>query len=181
MELEDRIYTLMMDALDGTISADDMVELEDHLQARPSYMAEWRAMQTIDTLFRQTPALTPGADFAQRTLERLPNRQVRIWVISAMYVSLLVSGILPLLLGLWVFNQLRDVLVEPAFVEMILQTLADGAQVATAVGRAILSGAGELVMQQPVILGWLLILGGIASLWGGIYRQLTSPYGQLTR
>ena len=174
MELEDRIYALMMDALDGEISAEDQAELDAHLEARPSYLAEYQAMQTIDTLFRQTPALTPAADFTQRTMERLPNRAVRIWLISAIYMSLLVSGILPILLGLWVFNQLGDVLAGPAIVQVALQILTEGYQIATAVTRAIMSAAGELIVQQPMILGWLLVLGGIASLWGGLYRQLLS-------
>lgn len=177
MELEDRIYSLMMDALDGDISVEDQAELDAHLEARPTYMAEFQAMQTIDTLFRQTPALTPAADFTQRTMERLPNRTARIWVVSAIYMALLVSGILPLMLGLWVFNQLG---LEPAFVTSTLQVFAEGYQIATAVTRALLVTAGEFVAQQPMVLGWLLVLGGIASLWGGLYRQLLSGPTQVS-
>ncbi len=174
MELEDRIYALMMDALDGELTPDEQTELNAHLEARPSYKAEWLAMQSVDQLLRQSPTIAPAADFAQRTIARLPNQQVRIWVISAVYISLLITGILPLVLGLWVFSQLGDELIEPAFIEMALQSLAEGYQVALAVSRAMVSAMGELVIQQPVLLGWLLVLGGIASLWGGIYRQLVT-------
>lgn len=180
MELEDRIYTLMMDALDGEISDEDRAELNAHLQARPSYMAEFQAMQTIDTLFRQTPALVPTADFTQRTIERLPNRSVRIWVVSTIYITLLVSGILPLLLGLWVFNELGDTVEGPVFIESTLQMLTEGYQVATAVARAMLLATGELIAQQPIVLGWLLVLGGVVSLWGGLYRQLLSSPRQVS-
>ena len=175
MELEDRIYALMMDALDGELSLSEQSELDAHLEDRPSYMAEWQAMQAIDTLLRQSPKMVPAADFAQRTLERLPSRQVRVWVISAVYISLLITGILPLLLIVWVFSQLGDVLVEPAFMQTVIQMLSEGYQVAAAISKAMLSAIGELVIQQPVLLGWLLVLGGIVSLWGGVYRQLLTP------
>ena len=174
MELEDRIYTLMMDALDDEISAADRAELTAHLDARPIYMAEWQAMQAIDTLLRQSPILLPAADFVQRTFERLPNRQVRLWIISTLYISLLISGILPLLLGVWIFSQLGDVLVEPSFIQTVVQVFAEGYQIGAAVTRALINATGELIVQQPVVLGWLLVLGGIASLWGGVYRQLLS-------
>lgn len=178
MEFEDRIYELMMEALDGTISASEQSELESHLRAHPSYMAEWQAMQAIDTLFRQTPALSPAADFAQRTMARLPNRRVRIWVLSAIYFSLLVSGTLPILLGIWVFNQLGEVLVQPALLQTVLQLVNTGIAIAVAVFGAAMDVATEFVVQQPAVLGWLLVLGGMVSLWGGVYRQLLGQSSQ---
>lgn len=180
MELEDRIYALMMDALDGELSTEERSELEDYLEARPSYKAEWQAMQAVDRLLHQSPAMAPSSHFAQMTLEHLPNRQVRIWVISLVYVSLLVSGVLPLLLGIVVFSQLGDAIVEPAFIQTVGQMVAEAYQVATAVSRAVISAAGQLIVEQPVVLGWLLVLGGVASLWGGLYRQLLTPNRQLT-
>lgn len=180
MELEDRIYALMMGALDGDISDEDRAELNAHLEARPSYMAEFQAMQTIDTLFRQTPALVPAADFTQRTIERLPNRSVRIWVVSMIYILLLVSGILPILLGLWVFSALGETVEGPVLIEFTLQMLSEGYQVATAVTRAMMLASGELIAQQPILVGWLLVFGGIVSLWGGLYRQLLSSPQQVS-
>ncbi|HEX6384541.1 MAG TPA: zf-HC2 domain-containing protein, partial [Anaerolineae bacterium] len=97
----DEIYTMMMDALDGELSASNRIELESHLRACPPCAREWQALLAIDMLFRQTPALRPAADFAQRTLARLPNRRYRIWAIMAVYVLLLLSGMLPLFLGVW--------------------------------------------------------------------------------
>lgn len=180
MELEDRIYALMMDALDGELSASEQSELDAHLEARPTYMAEWQAMQAVHNLLERSAMVVPAADFAQRTLVRLPNRQVRVWVISAVYISLLISGILPLLLGIWVFSQLGDVIVEPAFLQTLGQMFAEGYQVATAVSKAMISAIGQIIIEQPVLLGWLLVLGGIASLWGGVYRQLVTPSRQLS-
>lgn len=180
MELEERIYALMMDALDGELTPVEHEELQAHLIAHPSYMAEWQAMQAIDTLFRQTPALTPTADFAQRTLARLPNRQTRVWLIGAIYGLLLVSGVLPLLLGLWVYNQLGDVLAEPAFLNSVWLALGNGLQILSAVLEAMLKGAGELILQQPAVLGWLLVMGGLVFLWGGLYRQLETQPSQIS-
>lgn len=180
MELEDRIYALMMDALDGDISVADQAELDAHLEARPSYMVEWQAMKAVDSLLQQSPTAMPSANFSQRTMARLPNRQVRVWVISAVYMSLLISGALPLLLGVWIFSQLGDVLVQPAFVQISLQVLSEWYQVAVTVTKAMITAGGQFVVQQPIVLGWFLVLGGIASLWGGLYRQLLMPQRQLS-
>jgi hypothetical protein len=37
---------------------------------------------------------------------------------------------------------------------------------------ALLSGFGELAIQQPAIIGWFLVIFGIVSVWGGVSRQL---------
>ena len=78
-------YTLMMDALDGELAGDHKEDLEAHLRACPTCTREWQALLAIDTLFKQTPALSPAIGFTQRTLARLPNRKYRVWSISALY------------------------------------------------------------------------------------------------
>ena len=170
----DEIYTMMMDALDGELSAHDHVELESHLRACPLCNREWQALLAIDTLFRQTPALGPAADFTQRTLARLPNRRYRLWVISAIYILLLLSGALPLLLVAWVVSQFGPMITEPAAIPDLVATIDRTLQLTGTVLRALLSGVGEFLIQQPAVLGWLLVMAGFVFLWSGIYRQLVS-------
>lgn len=180
MEQEERIYMLMMDALDGELSAAEHDELQSHLRTRPALMREWQALHTIDTLLRSTPALQPAADFTQRTIARLPNHRARIRVISVVYVLLLLSGILPLLLGLWVINRLGAVLSEPALLGGFGQVVYNGLQVAGAVVRALFSSVGEFVTQQPAVLGLLLVMVGVVFVWSGVYRQLVGQSRQIS-
>jgi len=165
-------YLLMMDALDGELAEAQNVELEAHLRACPSCLQEWQALLAVHTLLQQTPALSPAVDFAQRTLARLPNRRVRIWTLTAIYVLLLLGGILPLALGIWFVFLLRPVLSEPTILSSISQSIGQALQVMGTIAGALLAGLGEMIVQQPAIVGWLLVLLGIISIWGGVSRQL---------
>lgn len=167
----DEIYEMMMDALDGELTAAEHQLLESHLRAHPLLRREWQAMQTIDTLFRQTPALQPAADFAQRTLAQLPNRRTRLWTVGLLYIVLLFSGALPMLLGLITVTLLRPVLSQPGLLENLWASITEVTQVIGAVTTALLNGAGDLIVQQPMLVGWLLVLTGVVALWGGVYRQ----------
>ena len=164
-------YLLMMDALDGELAAGNKHELEVHLRACPACAREWQALLAIEMLFRQTPALAPAAGFTQRTLARLPNHRYRVWAISTMYVMLLSGGALPILIGVWAYNNLGPLLNEPSLWRTLWQSVAQNLQVAGTVLNALLSGAGEFVVQQPAVVGWLLVLMGIVSLWSGVFQQ----------
>jgi anti-sigma factor RsiW len=173
MEHEE-VITLMMDALDGELADDHNRDLEAHLRACPNCNREWQALLAIDTLFR----LMPPAGFAQRTLARLPNQSARIWTIGAFYLSFLMAGTLPMLIGFWVVSKLGPALSEPTLVRSVLQTLDRVLEVSGAVITALLTGAGEFLLQQPMVIGWLLVLVGVVSVWGGVYRQVLSPQTQ---
>ena len=165
-------YLLMMDALDGELAEAQNLELEVHLRACPSCLQEWQALLAVHTLLQQTPALSPAVDFAQRTLARLPNRRVRIWTLTAIYALLLLGGILPIALGVVLAFVLRPVLSEPTILSSISQSIGQALQVMGTIAAALLAGLGEMIVQQPAIVGWLLVLLGIISIWGGISRQL---------
>lgn len=172
-------YLLMMDALDGELLADEQRLLESHLRACPFCMQEWQAMSAIEALFRRSPMLSPVAGFTHRTLARLPNRRARVWAMAVVYITLLMSGLLPLLLVAAAALALMPLLREPVIVDNTLQLLAKGWQLAGAVVKALFNGAGQLLVEQPAISGWLLVMAGIVFLWSGVYRQLlTAPAGQ---
>jgi anti-sigma factor RsiW len=174
----ENVYILMMDALDGEIEANHQVELETHLHTCPTCMEEWQALLIIDTLFRQTPAVMPAADFAQRTMARLPNRARRVWTIAAIYLATLLAGTLPALIGFWAVTTWGPVLTQPTLIRIVLGSLDKMLQVAGTVTSALLSGAGQFVLQQPTVIGWLLVMAGIVALWSGVYQQVLSPQTQ---
>jgi hypothetical protein len=101
---------------------------------------------------------------------------LRIFVTGSIYSLLLISGILPLAIFIWLVIQFAPALNQPAFVDGLLQA---GSQVVQ-LGQAALSACwqglgtlGELLGQQPAILGWLFVMIGVVFLWGGVYSQLT--------
>jgi anti-sigma factor RsiW len=173
MEHEEFI-TLMMDALDGELSNNGKHDLEAHLRACPECNREWQALSAIDRLFRNTPALSPAAGFAQRTIARLPNRKVRVWAISAIYGLVLLSGLVPILLTILAITRLGPVLSQPALVQSVVQSLQTTFQVGGTILSALLTGVGEMILQQPSLIGWLMVMFGIVFLWGGVYRQLST-------
>ena len=171
MEHEE-FYMLMMDALDGELLADEQRLLESHLRACPDCMREWQAMSAIDALFRRSPMLSPAADFTQRTLARLPNRRLRLWLMGVVYVALLMAGLLPVLLVVGTAVLLASSVGEPAALSSGLAWLVEGVQLGGVVVGAVFTAVFRQVVEQPSIIGWLLVMVGIVFLWSGVYRQM---------
>ena len=95
-----------------------------------------------------------------------------MWLLSGINALLLFSGTLPVLFGIWALTRYGSVVTQPGVVQGLVQSTAQIAQVIGAIFSALLSGIGEFVVQQPVVIGWLLVMIGIVSVWSGVYRQL---------
>lgn len=172
MEHEERYYTMMMSALDDELPAAERDELMAHLHTCPECGREWRALLAIDLLFRQTPLLMPAVDFATRTLALLPNRRVRVRALGAVYGLLLLCGLVPLLLGVFLAVRYAPVLNEPALLGHVWSSLAGVGRLASTVVSALFAGAGRFVIEQPAVVGWLIVLAGFVFLWGGVFQRL---------
>jgi anti-sigma factor RsiW len=173
MEHEERYFTLMLEALDDELAADERAELEAHLGVCPDCTLEWRALSAIEALFRQTPILMPAVDFAERTLARLPGRRARRWALGTIYAVLLVSGIAPLLLLLFLVGRYAPILSRPELLGGVWGSLGAAGRAMATVVDALLTGAGRVVVEQPIVIGWLVILAGLVFLWGGIFHRLS--------
>jgi hypothetical protein len=172
-------YLWMMDALDGELADHNRVALEAHLRACPHCMLEWQALVAVESLLRQAPMLRPAADFAQRTLALLPDRHYRLWAIGLIYGLVLLSGVLPLILGLWVVGRLAPVLSRPSLLQTVADSLRRTLQLFGTVIDALISGAGRFVIDQPALLGWLLVMAGLIFVWGSVYQRLViAPHRQ---
>jgi anti-sigma factor RsiW len=172
----EKIYSLMMEALDGDLADSEYREMEAHLHSCYSCAREWQAVQAIHQLFLHTPALSPAADFTQRTLANLPDNGYRIWLIGAIYGFLLISGVLPLVVIGWLVTTLAPALSQPAFARGLVQAGSQLWSLVSAVLGAFWLGIGglaQLLAQQPAVLGWFLVMIGVVFLWGGVYRQMT--------
>lgn len=172
MEHEEKYYLMMMDALDDELAPPDHAELVAHLSDCVECDREWRTLLAIEVLFRQTPLLMPAVDFAERTLARLPNRQARRAALGVIYAVLLLSGIIPLLLGVFVLTRYAPILSRPELLGGIWESLSGVGRAFITVIEALLVGAGRFVIEQPALIGWLIILAGLVFLWGGVFQRL---------
>jgi anti-sigma factor RsiW len=179
MESED-VYTLMMDALDGELSEAGRAELESHLRARPDLAQEWAAMQAVDTLLQRAPLVVPPATFVARTVARLPNRRRRLWTSAIVYLMLLGSGLIPLAAIIWIALAFMPGLDAPVLAQSLWQAGGELVRLAQVVVTALLGGIGQLVAEQPALVGWLLLMMGIVALWGGVYNRLVLQPGRST-
>jgi anti-sigma factor RsiW len=182
MTHKETYYVMMMDALDGELTTVRRTELESHLRACPDCTREWQALVALDTLFRQAPLLSPAAGFAERTIGLLPNRRTRVWALTAVYMALLISGIVPVILGGWLVNRYMPVLNNPELLQHVWSSMQGTAQVFVTVVDALLAGAGRVVAEQPIILGWMLLMAGLVFLWFGVVQRLVvQPRGAGSR
>jgi hypothetical protein len=143
-----------------------------HLSVCSECGREWRALLAIDMLFRQTPLLMPAVDFATRTLALLPDRRVRVRALGALYGLLLLCGLVPLALVIFLGARYAPVLGEPALLEHVWSSLVGVGRVAATVVTALFAGAGRFVVEQPAVVGWLIVLAGVVFLWGGVLQRL---------
>jgi anti-sigma factor RsiW len=162
---DETYYLWMMDALDGELGSDERLALDAHLETCPSCMTEWQALLAVELLLRQAPMLRPAADFAERTLALIPDRRYRLWGIAAVYALVLLSGIVPLLLGIWFLGR-------PALMQGALTSAGEMVQVFGTVLGALATGVGRLVATQPALMGWLLVMAGFVFVWGSVYQRL---------
>ena len=165
-------FTLMMDALDGELSAEGEASLQVHLRACPECQKEWQTIVAVDRLFRQSPMLSPAAGFTQRTIARLPSRRARLWAMGTVYVTLLLSGLVPVALFVLAMIFLMPLVQEPAIVDSAFQLLTKGVQLTGVIIGGLLSGMEQLLVEQPALVGWLLVMSGIVFLWSGVLSQL---------
>lgn len=171
---ENRLFALMMRAIDGECTAAESAELEHLLADDPEEARLWQAMQAVDLLFQQTPAVAPPANLAARTLARLPHSNARLWF-GLFYMLLLFSGLVPIGLLVWGYIQYGPLLGGVPVLGVLVATFGNLWQIVQVIFGAFITSLVDLLRQQPQLMGWLTILVGIVLTWLNVYRQLTEP------
>lgn len=167
---EEKIQTLMLDALDRDLTAEESAMLGDYLRQHPDTAHEWQAMLAVDTLFRLTPLIAPPPYLAARIVRHLPNTAYRRWFTGSLFVGLLLVGIAPVLILVWALNQSGGL---AAGLEPVATSLTQLAQLFRALLGAFVAMLEDVVVQQPVVLGWLALMLGVILTWGTVYRQIS--------
>ena len=158
---EERIYTLMMESLDGVLDEAESAEFDYLLTQNPDLAEEWEAMQAVDELFRFAEPAPCPVHLAQMTLARLPNPRNRRIFTAIFFVALLVGGMIPILFGLAISSQLGGVSVGLGGTFAVLEATFGGLFAATR----------SIVLSQPYALSWIAALVGVIMLWLTVYRR----------
>lgn len=171
---EDDLMAFMMDALDGTLSANDQHVLTTQLRHYPELAQEWEAMQLVDNLLLAAPMMAPPRHFATQTMACLPNLTMRRTVSAALFTVLFIGGLLPFLFvaGLGVM-----LLGGGTAVFGLLDVLGNFGQFSAlllgAFGKLLL-GMGNYMGEYPAVMGTFMVMLGSIFLWSGVYRQLVA-------
>ena len=158
---QEYIEALMMDAIDGTLSRSGQRELNRFLASDPSLAEELTAMQAVDSLFAEPQLLEPPAAFVENTMAHLPNLTVRKWTTGLLSALLIMLGLAPLALIIFLFSNLSAQTVILELTEAILSGVAQ-----------LLTGLIGSVTNQPATLAVPVIMFSSMFLWYALYRRM---------
>lgn len=175
MDDQEKIYALMMDALDGEISENDSAELQQYLAYNADMAREWRAMQAIDTLFRQAPLMAAPAGFAERAMARIPKPAERLRFMSIFYLILLFAGLVPMLAGAVIFGNTGNILQSMPYLRDLIVSGTQVFQMLDTVLTALFAFSSTTISANPSVLGWVALLGGFVLVWRNMYQFLLTP------
>ena len=76
------------------------------------------------------------------------------------------------MLGVFLAARYAAILSEPSLLSHLWESLVGAGRVAATVVGALFAGAGRFVIEQPTVVGWLIVLAGFVFLWGGVFQRL---------
>ena len=85
---------------------------------------------------------------------------------------MLLSGIVPLVIGLFLAARYAPILSRPELLGGIWSSISGVGRALATIIEALLTGAGRFVIEQPALIGWFIILAGLVFLWGGVFQRL---------
>lgn len=170
MDDNEKVYALMMAALDDELDDTGMAELETYLGADPALAQEWHDILYVDQLLVETPPVFAPINFTERTLARLPNPQYRrvFWVIFGLALAL---GVLIPIIALAQFSgQWTDGSLSSLFSASYVESLT----ALRVVGQSILSLLSTVLVEQPIGYGVIMSLLLVIAAWFNVYRYLST-------
>ena len=79
---------------------------------------------------------------------------------------------MPLVLVVFLSARYAPILSQPALLGRVWLSLVEAGRVGATVVNALFAGAGRFVIEQPAVVGWLIVLAGFVFLWGGVFQRL---------
>lgn len=170
------VFALMMDELDGVLTAAGRERLEQHLALCADCYAEWEALRLVDNLFASAPTIPAPTGFSQRVQARLEAPSVKrtlgaLFALSLGSVAALLVVAVPAavaLLSIWtVYNQ------PGRFTELLIwlnQLVGVSSSLMGALWTTLRLFFVE-VAGDPAILAWTLAAGAAVGLWAHFVRR----------
>lgn len=163
---EERIFTLMMDALDDELDEQGSAELVAYLAEHPDLAQEWEAMQWVDNLLVTTPPVAAPDALVAHTLARLPAPRLRRLFLFLGFDALLLVGLLPIVAGLALVRVDLGAVIGTS-----LQELWVFGRVFT---TAITATLRSVLATQPQVWAYLAVMLGILVAWRIVYYQMSA-------
>jgi anti-sigma factor RsiW len=168
MNTDDHILDLMSRALEDALGAQESAELQRHLAGNPEVARQWHSLLFIESLLRTTPPVPVPANFAARTLARLPSPRLRLAWFGFFWFALMLGGLLPLAALLWLAGSAGF---SPALVGGIVQEMVAVLQL---IGAAVFSALTFLSREQPWLMAGLVLPLLLVAGWVMLWQELTS-------
>jgi len=169
---------MMSARLDSRLDSTEVTLLEEHLAGCTACQAEWRRLQTLDSLLASAPMVYAPVRLRVRVMARLDRRErARRAIIGGTTlalgtVALVMLTLAPALLGLMNVTGIAPALISGG-PETIVQLLA----LLGAVGRALLVLAEKFVVPLASLsLCSLVVALALNNLWIGAVRRLRAAY-----
>lgn len=166
MEHEERIYDLMMDALDNNLDERGTAELTAYLDKYPDLATEWEAMQWVDDLLITTPPIEAPQLLVEHTLARLPNPRLRRLFAVVGFGLALLAGMITVGAVLAVSSIDVGSIIGSSLNEFVLFIRVFSV--------AILATIGTTLRDQPQLWLYLAIMLAVLAVWQMAYSQLLS-------
>ena len=170
MDEEERIFALMMDALDDEIDETGTAELTAYLADHPALAQEWTAMQWVDNLLVTTPPVEAPHSLVAHTVARLPNLRFRRVFVWAGFGLSLLAGLLTVLVALVLANVDLGAAAGASAAEFWMF----GRVFTTAINATLLA-----VLRQTQVWVYLAGMVGTLVLWRLAYQQMLNNRPQL--
>jgi anti-sigma factor RsiW len=184
MDLDIEIDTLMMAALDGTITARDRARLEAHFNYHPEQRTAFERMLRVDLALRQMEPAAPPVDFSQRVMAS--TRAVRIArPITGRHLAAFIATNSVLMMLAWLISGIALVALV-AFVAQqppvqTAQVLARSAAVYIADLLGLFSSAIHAAVNQPLFWIGVVSLAALVIAWMSLMVKVLRPARRYAR
>lgn len=169
---------LMMDALDGTISAADLAKLDAYFAQRPDERLAFQRMLAVDAALRQVPVTPPPSDFSQAVVARARSvpiaKPVNRHHLVAFIVTNSVLATLVWLVSFAMLFGLVGLLLQQPFTQPII-AFAHGINIYVADAFNLFTRLTRSLVTQPIVWVTALVSTALVVTWLSVMARVLAP------
>lgn len=160
----------MNNALDHSLSEEELAELQAHFEAVPEAVEEWEQLRRTDELLRTTPKVSPSADFARRVMEAiaalpLPGFAKRDLSVG-LALGLAAAAALAIPVLVVALFLLLSVITNPGTISTLLQASVDAMSFVVGLAADLAAQVRDWVADTPALTVLLVLVIPLSVVWG---------------